>query len=105
MSKYFLVFVLIPLFSSDLFAQERYSIFSFDEINMETFTYATKDGESLKLDIYLPADDSDFERAVLIYVHGGGFSSGTRDSEKIKDFCRQMAGYGVSGNDPEDGRG
>lgn len=94
MSKYFNVLVLILLLSSGLFAQERYSIFSFDEINMETYTYATKNGESLKLDIYLPAGDSDFERATLIYMHGGGFSTGTRDSDKIKDFCQEMAGYG-----------
>ena len=91
MFRYFIVFGLIPLFSSGLFAQDRYSTFSFDEINMETFTYATKDGESLKLDIYLPEGDSEVERATLIYVHGGGFSSGTRDTEKIKQFCNQMA--------------
>jgi poly(3-hydroxybutyrate) depolymerase len=94
MAKGFIVSIFILLVSTSLFSQERYSIFSFDEINTETYTYATKDGENLKLDIYLPAGDSDIKRATLIYVHGGGFSSGERDSEKIKHFCNQMAGYG-----------
>lgn len=89
-----IVFVSILLLSTGLFSQERYSEFSFDEINMETYTYATKDGENLKLDIYLPQGDSDFERATIIYVHGGGFSSGERDSEKIMQFCNELAGYG-----------
>jgi dipeptidyl aminopeptidase/acylaminoacyl peptidase len=94
MYRGFTVFAFILLFSAGLFSQERYSEFSFDEINMETYTYATKDGENLKLDVYLPQSDSDFERATIIYLHGGGFSSGKRDSEGIKKFCNEMAGYG-----------
>ena len=94
MYKLFIAVFFILFFSIRLFSQERYSSFSFDEINSETYTYATKNGENLKLDIYLPQGDSDFERATVIYVHGGGFSSGTRDSDKIKDFCQQLVGYG-----------
>jgi acetyl esterase/lipase len=94
MVKRFIISLYILLVSTSLFSQERYSVFSFDEINTETYTYSTKDGENLKLDIYLPTGDTDTERATLIYVHGGGFSSGERDSEKIKHFCNQMAGYG-----------
>jgi len=94
MLKYSIICVLVLLFSTGSFSQERYAEELFDEINMETYTYATKDGESLKLDIYLPESDSDFERASIIYVHGGGFSSGQRDSEKIQQFCNHLAGYG-----------
>jgi poly(3-hydroxybutyrate) depolymerase len=94
MLKYFAVFVLVLGIATGLFSQERYSEVLFDEINKETYTYATKDGENLKLDIYLPLNDADFERATIIYVHGGGFSSGQRDSEKIQQFCNQLAGYG-----------
>ena len=86
--------ILILLVSFSLIGQERYSALSFDEINTETYTYSTKDGENLKLDIYLPQYDSETERATIIYVHGGGFSSGKRDSEDIKEFCSKMAGYG-----------
>ncbi len=94
MLKQLILCTFILLVSTVLFSQERYSAFSFDEINIETYTYATKDGETLNLDIYLPVNDPDFERATIIYVHGGGFSSGKKDSEKIKHFCNQMAGYG-----------
>ena len=94
MLKHIIVCGLVLLFSAGLFAQERYSEVLFDEINKETYTYATKNGENLKLDIYLPVNDSDAERATIIYVHGGGFSSGQRDSEKIQQFCNQLAGYG-----------
>lgn len=88
----FCIFIL--LVSCRLIGQERYSTFSFDEINIETYTYATKDGENLKLDIYLPHYDADTARATIIFVHGGGFSTGARDSENIREFCSQMAGYG-----------
>ncbi|TNF41813.1 MAG: alpha/beta hydrolase [Bacteroidetes bacterium] len=84
----------ILLVSYGLTGQERYSAMSFDEINTETYTYSTKDGENLELDIYLPQYDAETERATIIYVHGGGFSSGKRDSEDIKEFCSQLAGYG-----------
>ncbi len=86
--------VLILSFNFELLSQERYSVSSFDEIKPETYTYAAKDGENLQLDIYLPQADPETERATIIYVHGGGFSGGERDSEKIKQFCNQMAGYG-----------
>lgn len=88
----FLLYILI--FPLTIIAQERYSSVMFDEISAETFTYSTKNGEPLKLDIYLPQSDQESERATLIYLHGGGFSTGTRDSEKIKEFCNRLAGYG-----------
>ena len=87
-----LVFVLF--IANGVIGQERYSEPWFDEINTETYTYATKNGEKLDLDIYLPQNDSEFERATIIYIHGGGFSGGQRDSENIKSFCKQMAGFG-----------
>lgn len=94
MVKILFIFLLLIFISGQSFTQERYSSALFDEINTETYTYATKDGEALKLDIYLPQNDPDTERATLIYLHGGGFSTGIRDSEKIKEFCSRMAGYG-----------
>ena len=94
MYRGFLVFISILFFSQVVFSQDRYSEFWFDEISMETYTYATKDGEDLKLDIYLPQSDSNFERATIVFVHGGGFSGGQRDGERIKQFCNQLAGYG-----------
>ena len=89
-----LVSILFILTAFTVFSQERYNAFLFDEINTETYTYTIKDGENLDLDIYLPVYDTATTRATIIYVHGGGFSSGERNSDQIKEFCRQMAGYG-----------
>ncbi len=75
-------------------AQDRYLTNSFDEMKKETFTYATKNGENLDLDIYLPTNDTASARATVIYVHGGGFSGGQRNDKGIDKFCRQLAGYG-----------
>ena len=94
MYRRLMVLVFVLLFSTSLFSQDRYSEPWFDEINTETYTYATKDGEKLELDIYLPQNDAELERATIVYIHGGGFSTGTRDGEKTKQFCKQMAGYG-----------
>jgi len=87
-----LIFVLA--LSINLSAQERYQSDWFDEIEVETFTYATKNGENLEMDIYLPKEDTETQRPLLIYVHGGGFSGGSRDHELVKTFCRRMANYG-----------
>ncbi len=75
-------------------AQERYNDELFDEVSVETLTYATKDGEDLELDIYRPLGDLEQERATIIYVHGGGFSGGSRDQESIKEFCNHLTNYG-----------
>ncbi len=84
------------LFSTSflLRAQERYQEFITDEVSSETLTYTSKDGENLDLDIYLPMYDAETERATIIYVHGGGFQSGQRDSKDIQEFCSELAKYG-----------
>lgn len=89
-----IVFLLFILFVFNVFSQEKYAAFLSDEIIKETHTYAIKDGENLDLDIYLPLNNTDTARATLIYVHGGGFSAGKKNSEQISEFCQQMAGYG-----------
>jgi len=94
MFKNSLLLAVVLLLSSAVFAQDRYTEPFFDEVAVETLTYATKDGENLDLDIYLPQADAETERATLIYVHGGGFSGGHRDDEGIKDFCTRMANHG-----------
>jgi len=88
--------VLIILFIIPFTAlnQDRYLDSFFDEIAKETYTYSTKEGENLDLDIYFPEYDSAITRPTIIFVHGGGFSGGQRDHEKIKVFSTKLAGYG-----------
>lgn len=85
---------ILVLFSVAIHAQEKYQSEWFDEISVETMTYATKDGENLDLDIYLPQGDAATERPTIIYVHGGGFSEGNRDNDGIPEFCTHLAKYG-----------
>ena len=87
-----LIFLFIIPFTA--LNQERYLHSSFDEILKESYTYSTKDGEDLDLDIYTPEYDSVITRPTIIFVHGGGFSGGQRDHEKIKEFSYKLAGYG-----------
>lgn len=95
--KNILVALLVLVLHSAI-AQERYLESITDEVITETHTYAFKEGASLDLDMYLPAYDPETERPLIIYVHGGGFQSGSRDTEGIKTFCTDLAscGYVVS---------
>lgn len=94
-SMYFLKIAFILLvFSLSAPAQERYKDEITDSVNMETYTYAFKDGQSLDLDAYFPAFDSQTNRPLVIYVHGGGFSGGERDEPGIQEFCRKLARRG-----------
>lgn len=94
MLKPFALILLFVFTTSFIQGQERYSADLFDQILTETVTYSTKDGVNLDMDIYIPQDDNETERATIIYVHGGGFSGGKRDQESIKEFCTHLANYG-----------
>ena len=76
----FLLFICIPflLFST--------------EIKKETRTFAVKDNQELKMDIY--STDSVFtsKQPCLVFVFGGGFKEGTRDAELYKDYFDYFAG-------------
>jgi acetyl esterase/lipase len=75
-------------------AQDRYKNEITDSVVVETFTYASKDGQSLDLDVYSPALDNVKNRPLMIYVHGGGFSGGTRNERGIQEFCKKLARNG-----------
>ncbi|HDR51338.1 MAG TPA: alpha/beta hydrolase [Mariniphaga anaerophila] len=75
-------------------AQKRYLHPVTNQIDTETHTYIIKNGEKLDMDIYLPVDDEKTDRPLLLFVHGGGFQSGKRNSEGIVNFCNRMACYG-----------
>ncbi len=94
MTRQISLFLLLTAISLSLFAQVRYHEPVKDEILKETFTYVSKDGENLDLDVYRPEFDADYERATLVYVHGGGFQEGRRDDDNIQEFCNRLAEYG-----------
>lgn len=94
MLKRVLFFTILYILTFTGFSQVRYLEQSFDEIITETYTYSTKAGENLDLDIYMPEFDSELKRPTLIYVHGGGFSNGTRGQSGVPEFCSNIASYG-----------
>jgi acetyl esterase/lipase len=50
------------------------------------------------MDVYFPAFDNHALRPLIFYVHGGGFSGGSRNDGGIPVFCKKLArrGYVVS---------
>lgn len=89
------VFIVVMILSSfSLKAQERYLEIITDSVEVQTFTYVTKNGENLNVDVYLPWLDDEYERPMILYVHGGGFSGGRRDDPGSVQFCRNLASHG-----------
>jgi len=64
------------------------------DISKKTYVYKkTKNSKKLKLDVY-KSSKLKKNAPLIIYVHGGGFSGGSRDEEHIKKFCTEMANNG-----------
>lgn len=57
--------------------------------------------QNLLFDFYEPSNDNITDRPLVIYVHGGGFTSGSRSYPSVKAICRRMAnkGYAVANID------
>jgi len=89
-----ILFIALILLSFSISAQERFIDDSFQLKETETRTYATKNGEALQLDIYQPKDDTLQQRPMIIFMHGGGFSGGTRTNEAEVKFAETAAKKG-----------
>jgi len=55
----------------------------------------TEREETLKFDLYQPAGDSNKRRPVFIYLHGGGYSAGTKDDGEAFSMGLAKRGYPV----------
>ena len=65
-------------------------------VNKNTYTFAEKDGQELKLDVYMP-EDSLNEHPCLVFAFGGGFKMGARDEASYQKFLTEMAENGIVG--------
>jgi poly(3-hydroxybutyrate) depolymerase len=92
----FILQIILPIlfFSLKINAQERYKEEITDSVRIETFTYSFKEGKSLDMDVYFPAVDHETSRPLIFYVHGGGFSGGSRNEPGIKKYCKILARHG-----------
>ncbi len=61
---------------------------------MRTLTYASRGGADLVLDLYLPAEPIRRPVPVIVFLHGGGWSGGTRTTGP--DFRRYFARDGFA---------
>jgi len=59
-----------------------------------TTTYASVDGEDLKMDVWRPDNQQQASNAAMIYVYGGGFSSGTR--EQWAPYFQHLTSLGMT---------
>jgi predicted esterase len=78
----------------------RYRDLIFDEVTKTSgITYRTAVTQqsttvTLQLDVYRPTGDEIAERPLVVFVHGGGFSGGTRTSTEIVDQATTLARRG-----------
>ncbi len=108
MKRTFFCLALLAVFTCPLFAQtfnrdqsaikpqEQPSRFPTElevSLSPRDIIYAIKDTTVLKMDIYRPqAQNKDLP--CLVFLYGGGFSSGSKDSKATMDFCHQMTDRG-----------
>ncbi len=85
----FLLLMLSPVWSQERFIDDLYKI-----SEPITRTYSVKEGEDLKLDIYQPVGDTMNARPLIIFMHGGGFSGGTRTNKGEVIFAESAARKG-----------
>ena len=65
-------------------------------VNKSTYAFAEKDGQTLKLDVYMP-EDTLKEHPCLVFAFGGGFKMGARDEASYQKFLTEMAENGIVG--------
>ena len=100
------IILIAVLFELSFFQSDCYEGRYIDEIFDISVEYDIEYGEnvndsglqSLKMDIYKPVGDDLEDRPVVIYMHGGSFVSGSKESADIVSLCNAYArrGYVVA---------
>ncbi len=81
-------------------AQVRYLDEIFDsltvikDVSYGNATNASGQSQNLKLDIYMPKNDTATHRPLIIWMHGGSFVSGSKDNAEIVPFAERFAKRG-----------
>ena len=96
------ILLLILIFNCLLsFSQTRYVDAVFSEVTSKTYSYAVKNRDTLKFDLYQPVGDVLRKRPLFVIVHGGGFKTGSRNDKSIVSLANGIAkkGYVVASVD------
>tara|TARA_Y100000385_G_scaffold237094_1_gene251455 strand:- start:310 stop:1443 length:1134 start_codon:yes stop_codon:yes gene_type:complete len=73
----------------------RYQTEIFSSVNVTTLNYSDVYNDIRhEMDIYTPNEDTVINRPVVIYIHGGGFTMGNKNSVDCVDFCESFARRG-----------
>ncbi len=93
--SFFVVFSI--LITKTSFAQTLYRDISFSKVEINTHNFSTKNDEQLEFDFYR-AKGNKGSVPLIVFVHGGGFSSGKHNTKGIKIFAEKLAqrGYAVA---------
>lgn len=73
-----------------------FSIVTFSQISKQTFDYAIKDGDTLRLDKYELTTESDTLKPCIIFMFGGGFVTGTRSDAYFIPYLEKLANNGYT---------
>ena len=91
------ILLTLTLISTLTFAQcnGRYQTEIFSSVNVTEVNYSDvyTDNEH-KMDIYTAYGDTVTNRPVILYMHGGSFTSGDKTTNDCVDFCESMAKRG-----------
>ena len=96
MKKILLFFTLI-LVSSVIYSQcnGRYESEIFNTVSSTTVNYSdTYNDERHQMDIYTADNDTEMNRPVILFIHGGGFLNGDKNLTYAVDFCESFAKRG-----------
>ena len=91
------VLLIITFFTSYVSGQcnGRYQAEIFNSVSISTVNYSDVyiDGYH-QMDIYTPDGDSEINRPLILFMHGGTFFAGTKSNPACIDFCTSMAKRG-----------
>ena len=70
----------------------RYESEIFNSVTKTTVNYSDVYSDSYhKMDIYTPDGDTEINRPLILFVHGGSFYLGDKTDTECQDFCETFA--------------
>jgi len=87
---------LLLFFSLQISISQNTILDSIPAVKKTTHVYKTIKQDTLKLDFYHTDNDNNINKPLLIYVHGGGFSGGSRNDDYITNFANKIVQEGFS---------
>ena len=95
--KRILLFIISCLISNFIFSQcnGRYQTEIFNTFTITTTNYSDVYTDNAhEMDIYIPDDDTVTNRPLIIFLHGGSFLGGDKESIECVDFCKNFVKKG-----------